>query len=81
MKLSEYIEMLQHKLAELPQDPDVAFTQAGYYSDGAFAYLYDEPQIEEIQINESYGWVNGRYVQQAPILQDFLVLGHSYQSY
>lgn len=81
MKLSEYIEVLKEKLAELGVDPQVVMTQGGYYSDGVFADLYEEPQIEEIQINESHGWVNGKYVQQAPILQEFLVLGHSYQSY
>lgn len=73
MKLSEYIEMLQHKLAELPQDPDVAFTQAGYYADGILAELEEDPQVRTIDIR--LNWSDPHE------LKDFLVLGHSYQSY
>lgn len=80
MKLSEYIEVLKQRLEELGVDPEVAMTQGGYYSDGVFADLYDEPQIEEIQINDGYGWVDGKYVRQEPIMKDFLVLGHSYRA-
>lgn len=73
MKLSEYIEILQRKLAEMPQDPEVAMTQAGYYSDGAFADLYEDPEIEEVKTRIRWDGPDEK--------ANFLVLGHSYQSY
>ena len=81
MKLSEYIEVLKQKLVELGVDPDVCMTEGGYYADGPFADLYDEPQIEEIKIKGGYGWVDGSYVRVETEKKTFLVLGHSYQSY
>lgn len=80
MKLSEYIEVLKQKLVELGVDPDVCMTEGGYYANGPFADLYDDPQIEEIKIS-GYGWVGGAYTQIEPEMKSFLVLGHSYQSY
>lgn len=74
MKLSAYIEMLQRKQAEIGQDIEVAFTQAGYYSDGPLADLYENPEIREIFINTG-GWSS------PDITEKYLVLGHSIQSY
>lgn len=82
MKLSEYIEVLKQALSDLGVDPEVAMTQSGYYADGVFAELYDEPQIEELQVNSSYAWVDGKYVKkEEPDNRAFLVLGNSHQSY
>lgn len=82
MKLSEYIEVLKGKLEELGVDPEVVMTQKGYYSDGIFADLYEEPEMRRVQISDGYGWAKGSYVKiEEPVKKDFLVLGHSYQSY
>lgn len=81
MKLSEYIEVLKQKLVDLGIDPEVCMTEGGYYANGPFADLYDEPQLEDINVNDGYGWVDGRYVRVEPDVKSLLVLGHSYQSY
>lgn len=80
MKLEDYINILQGRL-ELVGNVDVAITESGYYSEGKFADLYEIPEMKSIQINNEYKWVDGDYKRVDPIYQDFLVLGHSHQSY
>lgn len=80
MKLEDYIAVLQRKLEEVG-NVDVAMTQGGYYADGRFADLYDEPQIEVIDLGSRYIWVDGVSHIAPKNEKTFLVLGHSYQSY
>lgn len=79
MKLSLYIEMLQRKLVEYPQDPEVAITQGGYYAEGCFADIYDQPTVKVINLDTSR-WEDGVLVKTVDS-KEFLVLGNSYQSY
>lgn len=72
MKLEDYIEMLQRKLLVVG-NVEVVMTQAGYYADGAFADLYQDPELEQVTVK--YRW-DGPDEKET-----FLVLGHSYQSY
>ena len=48
MKLKDYIEMLQKFLVdnEHLSDTEVCITQDGYYADGMFADIYEEPELE-----------------------------------
>lgn len=73
MTLYEYIEMLQRKHAKIGHDIDIAFTQAGYYSDGPLADLYEDPQIEEVCVERNW--------DKPSVYKPMLVLGHSFQSY
>lgn len=80
MKLEDYIEVLQKKLKEVG-NVDVAMTQSGYYADGRLADLYDDPAIEEIELGSCYVWEDGVSRKMPSEKKNFLVLGHSYQSY
>lgn len=82
MKLSEYIEVLKEKLVELGVDPQVVMTQGGYYAEGVFADLYDEPELRTIELGCEFKWgKDGKSYYTEPKPQEFIVLGHSYQSY
>lgn len=82
MKLSEYIEVLKAKLVELGVDPDVCMTESGYYAGGVFADLYEDPQLESIEVRYPWGTLpDGTYGRLPDCNETFLVLGHSHQSY
>lgn len=81
MTLSDYIKVLQ-SLEPLHGDKPVAMTQSGYYSEGNFADLFDEPSVEKVK---SYyeeiiagDWTKRKRI---PTEETFVVLGHSHQSY
>lgn len=80
MKLEDYIGMLQRKLEEVG-NLEVAMTQGGYYADGKFADMYDDPKVESIELGRQIHWVDGKAVYGESNVQKFIVLGHSYQSY
>lgn len=80
MKLSAYIETLQQKLADLG-DVEVAITQSGYYAEGQFADFYEIPKLQHLCIAGGWRWVDGKQVHVPEAYQDFLILGHSHQSY
>lgn len=71
MKLSEYIKLLQ-ELEPTHGDLEVAFTQEGYYAEGKFADLYEEPEAKSFLIKN---------LVKETVKKDFLVLGHSSQHY
>lgn len=48
MTLSDYIKVLQALEAEHGDKP-VAMTQRGYYSEGLFADLFDQPEIQTLE--------------------------------
>lgn len=93
MKLQEYINVLQSWLEQNPEaaDMEVVMTQEGYYSDGDFADLYDEPEIEGISIHKTDE--SGKFMYETvrfytrevnmPVkeIRKYVVLGHSHQNY
>lgn len=80
MRLDAYIAMLQRKLEEVG-NLEVAMTQGGYYAEGIFADLYEEAGTEWIELGRDIKWKDGVSYYTPSNKQEFLVLGHSYQSY
>lgn len=81
MTLSEYIKVLQELEAD-HGNLQVVMTQSGYYADGGFADLFDSPEVKKIH---SYyeeiidgDWSKRKKI---PTCNDYVVLGHSNQSY
>lgn len=81
MILSEYIKRLQ-ALEENHGHLEVVMTQSGYYAEGQFADLFDFP---EIKTTEDYyeETIDGDWSKRKRIdfSKEYLVLGHSHQSY
>lgn len=81
MKLSEYIKVLQ-ELESAHGDLPVAMTQAGYYSNGQFADLFDVPEVR-VMADHYEEVVDGDWSKRkrTKYEQTYLVLGHSHQSH
>lgn len=81
MTLSEYIKRLQ-ALEENNGHLPVVMTQSGYYADGQFADLYDFPEIKPL--GDYYEEViDGDWSKRKRInyTKEYVILGHSHQSY
>jgi len=83
MKLKEYIEMLQDYQKNNPQlaDIEVVITQQGYYADGGFADIYDEPEFETKTYNNVEYSAYNYQTKTTKVTKQFIVLGHSSQNY
>lgn len=81
MTLSEYIKRLQ-ALEENNGHLPVVITQSGYYSDGQFADLFDFPEIQTLK-NYYEETIDGDWSKRKRIefSKEYVVLGHSHQSY
>jgi len=83
MKLKDYIEMLQKFLAdnEHLSETEVCITQEGYYADGMFADIYEEPELE---VKSYFNVERNAYnydTKTTKVFKQFIVLGHSSQNY
>ena len=83
MKLKDYIEMLQKFLVdnEHLSETEVCITQEGYYADGMFADIYEEPEPE---VKSYFNVERNAYnydTKTTKVTKQFIVLGHSSQNY
>ena len=83
MKLKDYIEMPQKFLIdnEHLSETEVCITQDGYYSDGIFADIYEEPELE---VKSYFSVERNAYnydTKTTKVTKQYIVLGHSSQNY
>jgi hypothetical protein len=82
MKLKQYIEILQKFNDDNPHlsEVEVCITQDGYYAQGEFADIYDEPKFKvKSSFNVEYNPYNYN-TKTTKVTKQFVILGNSTQN-